>query len=149
MKIRRGVSRAGAAACSTSGPNDGPTVETRPERRRKARFPFVLNVHYRTVADSPKLTGEGQTINVSRCGLLIASQHAVPVGAQVEVTIEWPVYLGGTIPLKLVTSGRVTRSDPSSFVMLFRRYEFRTTKRKPASGSDAGEALEMSQSAGA
>ena len=156
MKTRRGVSRAGAV-CAAPGPKrigsredptTGESLESRPERRRKPRFPFVLNVHYRTLADSPTLAGDGQTVNMSRCGLLIASENSVPVGAQVEVTIEWPVCLGGTVPLKLVTNGRVTRSDPSGFVMLFRRYEFRTTKRKPASRS--GEAiLEIGRSAGA
>jgi|SRR5689334_19316375 PilZ domain-containing protein len=157
MKIRTGLSRAGAGR-PTSEPNrsgsrenqvDGAPSEGRAERRRKPRFPFALDVRYRTLADGPMLTGAGQTINMSRSGLLIASEHEVPVGARMEVTIEWPVCLGGTVPLKLVTSGRVTRSDPSSFVVLFRQYEFRTTKRKPASHSGANGISAWERSAGA
>ena len=111
--------------------------ESRIERRYKTRFPFALDVRYRTLSESPKLTGIGHTINMSRSGLLIESEHELPVGARVEVTVDWPVPLNEQVGLQLVTVGRVGRSIGSNFVLLFRQYEFRTMKRKPPSRSNS------------
>ena len=45
--------------------------------------------------------------------------------------MEWPSLLNSTVPLQLVTSGRVIRSEPSSFVIEFASYQFRTMRSKP------------------
>jgi hypothetical protein len=63
--------------------------------------------------------------------LLVTCQHKIPSGSQVEVLMDWPSLLNSTVPLQLVTSGRVIRSEPSSFVIEFARYQFRTMRSKP------------------
>ena len=149
MKTRPEVARSALPAA----PEPSPSLygETKIERRCKTRFPFALDVRYRTLSESPALTGIGHTINISRGGLLIESEHELRVGARVEVTVEWPVPLDGRVGLQMVTVGRVGRSSGSNFVLLFRQYEFRTMKGKPASrsGSSWGADHKLERSAGA
>jgi hypothetical protein len=99
------------------------------ERRSKERYALVLKVRYRALG--PKLhSGEGQVVNLSSSGALVVSQHEFGVGEKLEVSIEWPSLLNGGIPLQLVAIGNVVRGGTSSFAMRFRRYQFRTLRRR-------------------
>jgi hypothetical protein len=95
------------------------------ERRSKARYPIVLKVHYRSLGRKLHL-GEGQAVNLSSGGALVHSRHELAVGEVLEVCIEWPSLLDGSIPLQLVAVAGVVRCGPSSFAVRFRRYQFRT-----------------------
>jgi hypothetical protein len=100
------------------------------ERRSKARFPVRLSVRYRTLSDGPALVGVGRTVNMSSCGLLIASdQTKIHAGARLQLTVDWPFLLHGTTPLQLIVSCRVTRSRPEEFAVKLEQYQFRTKKR--------------------
>lgn len=101
------------------------------ERRSKSRFPIRLGVRYRTLSGSPTLVGEGKTLNMSSCGLLIApdDEAQVQAGARLQLTVDWPMRLHGTTPLQLIVSCRVTRSDPEEFAVQLEQYLFRTKKR--------------------
>jgi hypothetical protein len=48
-----------------------------------------------------------------------------------EVLIDWPSLLDSTVPLRLVTTGRVIRSASTTFVIAFETYQFRTVRTKP------------------
>jgi hypothetical protein len=99
------------------------------ERRSNARFPMQLNVRYRTLAAEPALVGIGRTLNVSSCGLLIASeQQIVQDGSRLKISVEWPSMLDGTTPLQLIAECRVTRCQPAAFAVRLERYQFRTRK---------------------
>jgi hypothetical protein len=114
-----------------------PNPESSVERRSKARFPVELNVRYRTLSEGPALVGSGRTVNVSSCGLLIASEKAkVRVGTRLQLTMDWPFLLQEITPLQLVVSCRVTRSRLGEFAVRLDQYQFRTKKR-PAQLSDA------------
>lgn len=150
MRIRREM--AGSTSMpAVSEPQPALYGVNRIERRCKTRFPFALDVRYRTLSENPRVTGIGHTINMSRSGLLIESEHELPVGARVEVTVEWPVPLDDEVGLQLVTVGRVGRSIGSNFVLLFRQYEFKTMKRKPPLQSNPirGSENNLERSAGA
>jgi hypothetical protein len=100
-----------------------------PDRRFKARFPVELNVRYRTLTNGPALVGIGRTLNVSSCGLLIASdQQIVHTGSRLEVSLEWPFRLHGTTPLQLTAVCRVTRCQSAGFAVKLESYQFRTRK---------------------
>ena len=100
------------------------------ERRSKARFPLRLSVRYRTMSDEPALVGVGQTVNMSSCGLLIASnQVPVRAGARLQLMVDWPFLLHGSTPLQLVASCRVTRCRPEEFAVKLEQYLFHTRKR--------------------
>jgi hypothetical protein len=103
------------------------------ERRSKARFPLDLSVRFRPLSSRFLSSGAGRAVNVSSSGLLvvsqhIVSQHALRVGEQVEMSIEWPSLLDGKIPLQLFAVGRVVRRRASDFAAAFERYQFRTMR---------------------
>jgi hypothetical protein len=122
------------------------------ERRSKIRYPVSLNVKYRTVGRSNRISGVGRTLNMSSGGLLIAADQRTQVGAKIELNVEWPSLLDGTIPLQLVAVGRVVRCLESGFALSFTQYQFRTMSRKlqtiPGDGWDGLETT-MIRSAGA
>jgi hypothetical protein len=122
------------------------------ERRSKIRYPVSLNVKYRTVGRSNRISGVGRTLNMSSGGLLIAADQHTQLGAKIELNVEWPSLLDGMIPLQLVAVGRVVRCLESSFALSFTQYQFRTMSRKLQSitgGSWDGLETPMIRSAGA
>jgi c-di-GMP-binding flagellar brake protein YcgR len=124
------------------------------ERRSAVRYPIVLNARYQAARKRSKANGTGRTVDMSSCGFLIASEHKVSVGVRLEVAIEWPALLDGSIELVLVASGRVVRTRESIFALEFSRYEFRTSKRKltraaGCAGQSAGAATGASQTSDA
>jgi hypothetical protein len=85
----------------------------------------------------------GRTVNISSGGLLVEADQRTQVGAKVELNIEWPSLLDGSIPLQLVAVGRVVRCLESGFALAFKEYQFRTLSRKmqaaPGDGWDGME----------
>jgi hypothetical protein len=89
-----------------------------------------LGVRYRILSGGPLLIGVGRTVNMSSCGLLIATEEVkVNTGSRLQVTVDWPTLLHGTTPLQLIVSCRVTRSLPEEFAVELDQYQFRTKKR--------------------
>jgi hypothetical protein len=100
----------------------------RMERRSKVRYPVEVGVRYRALDLKQRRYITGQTANLSSRGVLVATHydHQFSAGARVELKIEWPCPLHGTIPLNLVAVGRVVRCWRSSFAVTFISHEFRT-----------------------
>jgi hypothetical protein len=96
------------------------------ERRTKARYPVKLTVRYRTIGRSNSFNGVGQTLNMSSGGLLVSAEHEIAAGLRLEVNVEWPLLLNGTVPLQLVAHGKVVRGGGSEFAIAFAQYQFRT-----------------------
>ena len=101
------------------------------ERRSKMRYPVRLNVRYRTIDRGDRVDGAGLTVNISSSSLLATCQHEIRIGRQMEVLIDWPWLLDSTVPLRLVATGRVIRSDASTFALEFEQYQFRTVRSRP------------------
>jgi len=99
------------------------------ERRSKARYPVKLTVRYRTIGRSNSVNGVGQTLNMSSGGLLVSAEHEMPAGLRLEVNVEWPLLLNGSVPLQLVANGKVVRGGGSEFAVSFVQYQFRTMGR--------------------
>ena len=95
------------------------------ERRSRLRFPFELRVSFRTLGQSYPVAGMGWVLNMSSSGVLIAYQHEVRTGTQMELNIDWPTRLDGRVPLHLVVVGTVVRSELFSFAVGLDRYHFR------------------------
>jgi hypothetical protein len=109
------------------------------DRRSKVRYLVRLAVQYRALA-GPNASGVGTTVNLSSKGILVASAlcHDINVGSPVELIMEWPMLLDGTVPLKLAVIGLVARSEASCLAVSLVSYDFRTSKKVP--GSSAGPA---------
>jgi len=100
------------------------------ERRSKNRYPIQLSVKYHTLAKTRRLSGAGHTVNLSSSGIFVETDVRIPVGSKLEVNIEWPTLLDGTIPLQISAVGKVVRSAESGFAFAFSQYQFRTMSRK-------------------
>ncbi len=98
------------------------------ERRLKFRYALALGVRFCSSAAEPLFSGTGLVVNVSSRGVLVASECQVTEGALVEMRIEWPSLLHGTVPLQLVVVGRVLRRGASQFAATFEHYQFRTMR---------------------
>jgi hypothetical protein len=97
------------------------------DRRAGDRFPIEREVTYKTLNPKGEADlGCGLTINISRGGLLFATERPPSPGKRVELSVSWPVQLNGTCALKLVAQGRVVRSSPKSIAVAIEKYEFRT-----------------------
>lgn len=96
------------------------------DRRRTSRFPVNEEVKYRVLHKSSRISGTGKTLNIGSGGVLFTTQEKLPLGRQVEISINWPARLDGTCPLKFVASGRVVRAEQARAAVRIERYEFRT-----------------------
>src|SRR5258708_32364057 len=65
------------------------------ERRSKIRYPVTLNVRYRTMGRSQRISGMGRTLNMSSGGLLIASPQPQEGCAPTELNITCTTHLEG------------------------------------------------------
>ena len=96
------------------------------DRRRTNRFPVSEELRYRVMHKASRISGAGKTLNVGSGGLLFTTEEKLPLGRQVEISMNWPARLGGTCPLKFVASGRVVRAENTRAAVRIERYEFRT-----------------------
>jgi hypothetical protein len=100
------------------------------ERRRSSRFPIERDLRYKTLNQrSEILAGNGKTLNISSSGVLFTSDHDLPVGTRLEVSISWPAQLNEKCLLNLVARGRVTRHTKGQLALQIQQYEFRTQSR--------------------
>ena len=99
------------------------------ERRARLRFPFKQRVRFKTLEHSYPVVGIGWVVNISSNGVLVACQHEVDAGTQLEMNIDWPTRLDGRVPLHLVVVGKVVRSELFNFAVVLERYHFRIAGR--------------------
>jgi len=100
------------------------------ERRRSSRFPIERELRYKTLNQRTEiLSGSGKTLNISSSGVLFTSEHDLPVGTRLEVSISWPAQLNERCLLNLVARGRITRHTKGQLALQIQQYEFRTQSR--------------------
>ena len=109
--------------------NVGVGEEALTDRRRTSRFPVCEDLRYRVLnAKILDVAGVGRTLNISSSGILFTTEHKLPMGKLVEVSVNWPARLGGACPLKFVAVGRVVRAENAKAAVRIERYEFRTRR---------------------
>jgi hypothetical protein len=107
-----------------------PEVPNTSERRRSSRFPIEREIRYKTLNQRTEvLAGSGKTLNISSSGVLFTTDHDLPVGTRLEVSISWPAQLNERCLLNLVARGRVTRNFNGQSALQIQQYEFRTQSR--------------------
>jgi len=100
------------------------------ERRSKYRFEMHRDLRYKMTGDGmPSAAGSGQTINMCSEGVAFAAEHAMHAGAFVELSINWPVLLDDSCPMRLIVFGRVLRTSGRTAITSIDKYEFRTASR--------------------
>jgi hypothetical protein len=79
---------------------------------------------------SGPLTGIGATLDFSSSGLSFRSDVPLSPGCRLELNVEWPVDLDGRVPMKLMATGKVTRTQGLVVCVEIEKTEFRTAGRK-------------------
>jgi hypothetical protein len=81
------------------------------ERRASKRYSIERPIRYRVVGHGPVgASGNGTTVNMSCCGMWIATDRVLSPGWQLEVEVDWPGKAAGQGSVKLLVKGRVVRS---------------------------------------
>lgn len=101
------------------------------ERRHKQRFPLPRELRYRLL-EGNIVIGTGMATDASSGGIAFTSEHALPVGALIELSVSWPVALEDSCRLRLVARGRVVRSGDGKTACTIDKFEFRTQARSGA-----------------
>jgi hypothetical protein len=103
-----------------------------PERRVKTRYNLALNLSY--CIRGGTRTGEagtGRTIDVSSAAIRFVAEHPFPTGMYMELFVDWPTLLDGRVPLQLIATGLVIRTNGTDTVVKIERYLFKTRKTRP------------------
>jgi len=108
------------------------------ERRTSNRYDVRLQVHYRvSQRGGMDRSGTGITYDMSSNGLSFRSRKPLPVGAHLEMAIEWPARYGDIYPIDLQATGFVVRSESG-------RTAVRVTSRKFRVLTAASESIPVS-----
>ena len=97
------------------------------ERRSSVRYPLNLELRY-TVSGGlgPAETGTGRSIDLSRSGIRFTTDRRLSPGQRLEVYVDWPAQLYGSVRLQLVAGGVVVRTVGTEIAVRLERPEFRT-----------------------
>src|SRR4051795_9311764 len=116
------------------------------ERRTKRRFEIDQEVKYKMLyGQRIAETGVGRTLNISSGGVWFSTENMLTSGMPVELSMNWPVLLNDSCPMKLMIYGCVVRSNERGAAVAIERYEFRTQgSRSFQSMSNMGAELRLS-----
>jgi hypothetical protein len=82
------------------------------ERRVNKRYDLRLPLHYRVAQRGlPTITGSGLTLDLSVNGISFRCRKPLPVGAHIEISVDWPARYGDLYPIELLATGFVVRND--------------------------------------
>jgi PilZ domain len=82
------------------------------ERRASNRYDVRLPIHYRiSQRGGIERSGTGTTFEMSSTGLSFRSRKPLPIGAHLEMIVEWPARYGDLYPIDLQATGFVVRSE--------------------------------------
>ena len=97
------------------------------DRRDDRRYHLQLEVKWKLIRRRRVLdSGVGQTIDMSSGGILFDAGRRLPEGLNVELSIAWPVLLHNLVPMQLIASGRIVRTDGRHVAIQTNQHEFRT-----------------------
>ena len=101
------------------------------DRRRGIRFPIKSQLRWVVLnRKAGPLMGSGETVDVSSSGFAFRSDVPLSPGCHLKMDVEWPAELDGRVPMKLVATGKVVRSDGLIVCVEIEKREFRTSGRK-------------------
>ena len=100
------------------------------DRRYNRRYEIRLPLHYRiSLKGEPSRSGSGMTIDMSTSGMSFRSRKPLPVGAHVEVVVDWPAKYANVYPIDLQITGFVVRSDSGRSAVRMTSRKFRVASQ--------------------
>jgi hypothetical protein len=100
---------------------------TRSNRRKHCRYGFVTDLSYRVIRTQTPLLGRGRTVDMSASGLNVELDRDLPIGARLEITMNWPGVYHGVERTRLTLSARVVRCADSRAALKIYSSQFRPT----------------------
>lgn len=105
-------------------------------RRTTGRYDLRLPLHYQvSLKGEPPKTGSGTTCDISATGLSFRSRKPLPVGAHIEMMVEWPARYRDIDPMSLQITGFIVRCDGTRVAMRMTSRKFRITMAQPESAT--------------
>ncbi|MBZ5585361.1 MAG: PilZ domain-containing protein [Acidobacteriia bacterium] len=96
------------------------------ERRISRRYNLHFPLHYRVSEKGAMVRfGTGITSDLSASGLSFRCRKTLPVGAHVEILVDWPAKYGDGYPVGLQITGFVMRSDGTRTAVRLTSRKFR------------------------
>lgn len=96
------------------------------ERRARRRYDVRLAIHYRiSQRGTIARVGTATTCEMSGEGLSFRTRKPLPVGAHVEMVIEWPARYGDIYPIDLQCTGFILRSESGRTAVRIMSRKFR------------------------
>lgn len=103
------------------------------ERRTARRYGLHLPLHYRVSQKGAVVrTGSGMTCELSASGLSFKCRKPLPVGAHIEILVDWPAKYADMFPISLQVTGFVLRSEPSRTAVRLTSRKFRVASAEAA-----------------
>jgi hypothetical protein len=89
------------------------------ERRGSQRFPLHLPIQFRIAQKGvTSRWGSGVTCDISALGLSFRCRRPLPLGAHIEILIDWPARHDGVYPVDLRATGFIIRTGPKVAVRM-------------------------------
>ena len=102
----------------------------RTERRAKMRFTLHREIRFKLIENDIVIgSGHGASLDMGSGGVAFLAPNPMKTDTFIELLISWPVKLDDQCPVRLVTYGRVIRSEGLRAVCSIDKYEFRTQAR--------------------
>ncbi|HTS62990.1 MAG TPA: PilZ domain-containing protein [Candidatus Acidoferrales bacterium] len=101
-------------------------LRTTQDRRFNKRFPIHLPIHFRvSLKGVASRWNTGTTCDISSGGLSFRCRRALPIGAHVEMLIDWPARNEDTFTVSLQSTGFIVRSDGNKAAVRMTAHQFR------------------------
>ena len=114
--------------------------EIQQDRRANRRYALDLPVQFKIMKDYLVLgTGTGTTTDMSSKGVAFTTTQPPKVGSYLELSVNWPILLNQSCPLKLVVFGKVVRREGGQTAMRVDRHEFRTQSANSVQAAQLAE----------
>jgi len=94
------------------------------ERRLSRRYPLRIALDYRGAENNAEASRSGETSDISSKSVRFTAEAPPRAGAILELVMRWPLRLGDALPLRLIATGPVLRSDAREAVMLIKSFYF-------------------------
>jgi hypothetical protein len=87
-------------------------LKSAPDRRVNQRFAIHIPIHFRvSQKGASSRWGSGVTTDISSGGVSFRCRRPLPVGAHIEMVIDWPARYDNTYAVDLQSTGFIVRSD--------------------------------------
>lgn len=95
------------------------------DRRYNQRYGVQMCIHFRVSQRGvASRWGSGTTGDFSSTGVRFRCRRALPMGAHIEMVVDWPAMQEGTRPIQLHATGLIVRTNGNEAAVRMTSYRF-------------------------